>query len=64
MIRPRVMPYSAVDFRVGIASTFCAKFPYRPVNIVFVVEELDEGVCRVAIRALRVCGGGTGGHYD
>lgn len=30
----------------------------------FVVEKLDEGICTIAVCALRVCGGGTGGYDD
>lgn len=50
------MPYSVVDFRVRVTSTFGTEFPNGPIGTVFVVEELYQGVERIAIRPGRVTG--------
>ena len=37
MVRPGVMPYPPVDFRVRIAGAFGAELPYRPFFAMFEV---------------------------
>ena len=64
MVWPWIVVYSTVNLRVWIASPFSAKLPYCPVMFVFIVEESDKGVCRVAISSLRVCGGRTRSNDD
>lgn len=60
MVRPWVVIYAAVDFRVGIAGTFCAELPDCPVRLMFFVEEPDEVFRRISVGSLWVCGGGAG----
>lgn len=57
MVRPWVVIYAAVDFRVGIAGTFCAELPDCPVRLMFSVEKPDEVFRRISIGSLWVCGG-------
>jgi hypothetical protein len=64
VIRPRVVPYPAVDGLVGIACAFGAKLPDGPAIAVFRVEECDELIERVPIRALREGLRRTGTVYD
>ena len=54
MVRPRIMVNAAVDFGVGIPSTFCTELPYCPVCFVFVVEKLHKSVRGIAVSALRI----------
>ena len=56
MVRPREMPYSVVDLRIRVAGAFCAELPYGPVLAVFFVEELHEGIERVAVGAGGISG--------
>lgn len=64
VVWPWVMPYPAVDFGVWVPSAFGPEFPYRPMGTMFVVEELDEGVGRVAVGSLGEGRGGTRGCDD
>lgn len=50
-----------VHLAVGVACAFCAEFPDTPVFTVFGVEETDQCVEGVSVRALRVGSRGTGG---
>lgn len=54
VIRPRVMPYSPIDFRVGIAGTFSTKLPNCPVDSMFGIEKLDQGIRWVSVSSLWV----------
>lgn len=54
MIRPRIVPHAPVNLAIGVSRTLGAELPDGPVLAVLVVEELDEGVERVAVGALRV----------
>lgn len=55
MVGPGVMADAIVDGIVGVAGALGAEFPDGPVFSMFLVEEGDEAVERVAVRALRVC---------
>lgn len=57
MVRPGEMVNAPVHFRVGIACALGTELPDAPIRTMFRVEEVDEGVERVAVCALRVgCG--------
>jgi hypothetical protein len=64
MVREGVVVDAVVDFGVGVASPLGAEFPYRPVVAVLRVEELDERVEGVAVRALGVGATGARGGDD
>lgn len=55
MIRKRVMVYSAIYLRIRVSRALGSEFPYGPIILMFVVEELDQSIKRVAVRSLRVC---------
>lgn len=61
MVRPGVVPYSTVDFRVWIASPLGPELPYRPAFSMLGVEELDESIGWVSVGAFRVGGRGARG---
>ena len=54
MIRKRVMVYPAIYLRIRVSRALGSEFPYSPIILVFVVEELDQSIKRVAVRSLRV----------
>jgi len=64
MIRPRIMPDPPINLTIGIARPLCSKFPYLPFFSMFVVEEFDELIERIAVCALRVCAAGPRGCDD
>lgn len=55
-----VMVDAVVNLAIGVAGAFCTKFPYRPVFAMFCVEEFDEGIERVSVRALGIGATGAG----
>ena len=57
MVRPWVMPYPTVDFRVGISCTFCTELPDRPICTVLFVEEFNKDIGWVAVGSFGVGGG-------
>lgn len=59
MVGKRVVVDAVVDLRVGVAGPFGAELPYGPVIAVLGVEELYEGIERVAVCALRVGAAGA-----
>ena len=54
MVGPWIMVDATVYLGVGIAGTFCSKFPYRPIFAVFVIEEFCQSIGRITIGALRI----------
>jgi len=54
MVRPRVVPDAVVDGLIRVSGALGAKLPYGPIVAVLVVEEADEPVERIPIRALGV----------
>lgn len=48
-----------VDFRIGVACAFGAKFPYSPVVAMLGVEEFHKRIERVAVCALGIGAAGT-----
>lgn len=60
MVRPWVVPYSAVDCFIGIASAFCTKLPYGPIVLVLGIEKGNEAVEGVAVGSLRISLAGAG----
>ena len=48
--------YSIVNFTVWIAGPFGTKLPYCPFVTMLMIEEFHEGVRRIAVGALRICG--------
>jgi hypothetical protein len=42
VIRPWIMPYSAIYFVVWVSRALGAKLPYRPILAVLLVEESNE----------------------
>ena len=61
VVRPWIVPYSAIDLGVRVTCTFSTKLPNCPVLAMLVVEKFDQGVGRIAISSLRVSGGWAGG---
>ena len=61
MIWPRIMPHPSINLRIRVPCPFGPELPYRPFLAVFVVEELDEVVERIAVCALGVGAAGAGG---
>lgn len=55
MVGPWVVADAVVDGIVGVAGALGAELPDGPVFSVFLVEEVDEAVERVAVCELRVC---------
>lgn len=55
MVWKGIVVYTVVYLAVWIASAFGTELPYRPVFAMFRIEELDEGVERVTVCALRIC---------
>lgn len=55
------MPDPAIHLTIWIPGPFSAELPYLPLIAVFVVEEFDELVEGVAVRALRVGAAGARG---
>ncbi len=53
MVWPWVVPYPAVDFGIRITGPLGAEFPYRPIGVVLVVEEIDESIGGISICSLR-----------
>ena len=64
MVGPWKVFYSIVDLAIGIACTFGAELPYRPLRAMFIVKEFDQGVGWVAVSALGICGGRARGGDD
>lgn len=60
VIRPGVVSYAAIDFRVWVTSAFGTELPNRPLVAVFAIEELDKVGKRVAVGELRVSAAGAG----
>lgn len=54
VIGPWIVSYSSVDLRVWVPCALGTELPYCPVDAMFVIQELDEGVCGVAVGALGV----------
>lgn len=57
MIRPWIVPYPTIDFRIWIACALSAEFPYCPIRAVLVVKKFNESVSRVPVSTLRIGGG-------
>ena len=64
VVRPWIVPYSAVDLRVRVTGAFSTKLPNCPVLAMLVVEKFDQGIGRVAVSSLRVSRGWAGGSDD
>lgn len=60
MIRPWVVPYSAVDGLVWVASAFGAELPYGPVVAVLGVKESNKTVEGVTVGSLGIRLAGAG----
>jgi len=54
MIWKWVMSNPPVNFLVGISSSLCSKLPNCPVLSMFMIEELDQLVERIAVCSLGV----------
>ena len=61
VVRPWIVPYSAIDLGVRVAGAFCTKLPDRPVLAMLIVKKFDQGVGRIAVSSLRVGGRWAGG---
>lgn len=53
------MSYSSVDLGVWVPCALGTELPYCPIDAMFIIQELDEGVCGVAVGSLGVGGRGT-----
>ena len=64
MVRPGIVPDAVVDRRVRVTCPLGAELPDGPFPFVLGVEEADEAVERVAVRALGEGVAGAGGCDD
>ncbi len=54
VVGPWIVSYSSVDLRVWVPCALGAELPYCPVDAMFIIQKLDEGVCGVAVGSLGV----------